>query len=78
LVLQTGGGKSLCYQLPTYIYKALNIPNLTLVISPTISLMQDQLYCLPKTLEGALLVNTLTETEVIVYSLLFYTLYYIY
>jgi len=65
LVLQTGGGKSLCYQLPSYIYKSLNIPNLTLVISPTISLMQDQLYCLPKTLEGALLINTLTESEVI-------------
>ncbi|OUM68247.1 hypothetical protein PIROE2DRAFT_4127 [Piromyces sp. E2] len=63
LILQTGGGKSLCYQLPSYIYKSLNIPNLTLVISPTISLMQDQLFCLPKTLEGALFVNSLTVSE---------------
>ncbi|ORX72595.1 ATP-dependent DNA helicase, partial [Anaeromyces robustus] len=63
LVLQTGGGKSLCYQLPSYIYKSLNIPNLTLVISPTISLMQDQLFCLPKTLEGSLLENSLSESE---------------
>ncbi|ORX57724.1 ATP-dependent DNA helicase [Piromyces finnis] len=63
VVLQTGGGKSLCYQLPSYIYKTLNVPNLTLVISPTISLMQDQLFCLPKALKGALFVNSLTELE---------------
>lgn len=74
LVLQTGGGKSLCYQLPSYIYKTLNIPNLTLVISPTISLMQDQLFCLPKTLEGALLVNSLTESEVNEYIYYYYYL----
>lgn len=59
-VMPTGAGKSLCYQLP-----ALVLPKPTLVISPLIALMKDQVESLPHAARAkATFINsTLTESE---------------
>ena len=56
--MPTGAGKSLCYMLPS-----LALPGLTVVVSPLIALMQDQLRKLPLALPGACLSGSLTAQQ---------------
>jgi len=60
VVLPTGGGKSLCFQVP-----ALLLPGLTVVVSPLISLMKDQVDALTaKGLPAAFINSTLSSGQV--------------
>ncbi len=58
-VMPTGAGKSLCYQLP-----AMMLDGVTVVVSPLIALMQDQVDALQSKGIAATLINsTLSESE---------------
>lgn len=52
-VMPTGAGKSVCYQVP-----AMLLPGITLVISPLISLMQDQVKALNEAGVSAAFINS--------------------
>lgn len=59
-IMPTGGGKSICYQIP-----ALILEGLTVVISPLISLMKDQVDAINSMgIESAYINSTLSQQEI--------------
>ncbi|VDO11601.1 unnamed protein product [Rodentolepis nana] len=63
LILPTAGGKSLCYQIPAAVYQKFCPNSIALVISPLISLMQDQILSSFSPIRGAYLSSSQTKDE---------------
>ncbi|ETE62171.1 ATP-dependent DNA helicase Q4, partial [Ophiophagus hannah] len=62
VVLSTGMGKSLCYQLPAYLYSKRS-PCIALVISPLVSLMDDQVSGLPQGLKAVCVHSSMSKAQ---------------